>query len=75
MNIFLVERIFWNGQGSKSHSCEEFPTFNDAKKRMYTILGSDIGKESVAYEIVTILNGQGIQLVVETVDNRTPVEE
>lgn len=78
MDIFLVERIFWNGQGSKSHSCEEFPTFNDAKKRMYTILGSDIGKDSVAYEIVTILNGQGIQIMVEIVDNRVaeePVEE
>ena len=78
MDLFLVVRTFWNAQGQRSNSQEEFSTFDNAKKRFYTILGGDIGKDSVAYEIVTILNGQGIQIMVETIDNRVveePVEE
>lgn len=78
METFIVTRIFWNGQGTRSNSCEEFDTFDLAKKRAYTILGSDIGKDSVAYEIVTILSGTGTQMFLETVDNRVveePVEE
>lgn len=70
METFIVTRIFWNGQGAKSNSCEEFDTFDLAKKRAYTILGSDIGKDSVAYEIVTILSGTGTQMFLEIVDNR-----
>lgn len=74
METFIVTRIFWNGQGTRSNSCEEFDTFDLAKKRAYTILGSDIGKDSVAYEIVTILSGTGTQMFLEIVDNRV-VEE
>lgn len=74
METFIVTRIFWNGQGTRSNSCEEFDTFDLAKKRAYTILGSDIGKDSVAYEIVTILSGTGAQMFLETIDNRV-VEE
>lgn len=74
MDLFLVVRTFWNAQGQRSNSQEEFSTFDNAKKRFYTILGGDIGKDSVAYEIVTILNGQGIQIMVETIDNRVAEE-
>lgn len=74
METFIVTRIFWNGQGTRSNSCEEFDTFDLAKKRAYTILGSDIGKDSVQYEIVSILNGAGLQMFLETIDNRTPEE-
>lgn len=76
METFIVTRIFWNGQGTRSNSCEEFDTFDLAKKRAYTILGSDIGKDSVSFEIVTILSAaDGHQMFLETIDNRTPVEE
>lgn len=74
METFIVTRIFWNGQGTRSNSCEEFETFDLAKKRAYTILGSDIGKDSVAYEIVTILSGTGTQMFLEIVDNRVAEE-
>jgi len=73
MATFIVVRIYWNASGTRSNSCEEFDTFDLAKKRAYTILGSDIGKDSVQYEIVSILNGAGLQMFLETVDNR--VEE
>ena len=74
METFIVVRIYWNGQGTRSNSCEEFETFDLAKKRAYTILGSDIGKDSVSYEIVSILSGTGTQMFLETVDNRTEPE-
>ena len=76
MDTYLVDRIFWNYQNQKSHSCEEVETYDLAKKRAYTILGSDIGKDTVAFEIVTILSGSdGHQMFLETVDNRTEVTE
>ena len=74
METYIVTRIFWNGQGTRSNSCEEFDTFDLAKKRAYTILGTDIGKETVSYEIVTILSGTGTQMFLETVDNRQEPE-
>ena len=74
METFLVVRTFWNSTGKMSNSQEEFATFDLAKKRAYTILGTDIGKDSVAYEIVTILSGTGTQMFLETVDNRPEPE-
>ena len=74
METYLVVRTFWNNSGKMSNSQEEYATFDLAKKRAYTILGTDIGKETVAYEIVTILSGTGTQMFLETVDNRV-VEE
>ena len=75
MGTFIVTRIYWNGEGTRSNSCEEYESFDLAKKRAYTILGSDIGKDSVAFEIVTILSGaDGHQMFLETVDNRPAVE-
>ena len=70
METYLVVRTFWNNSGKMSNSQEEYATFDLAKKRAYTILGTDIGKETVAYEIVTILSGTGTQMFLETVDNR-----
>ena len=71
MATFIVVRVFWNGAGTRSNSCEEYDTFDLAKKRAYTILGSDIGKDGVSFEIVTILAGSdGHQMFLETVDNR-----
>lgn len=60
--FYLVVRCFWNYQNQQSNSIEKFTDFNAAKKRFYTILGSDIGKDTVAYEIVTILDRYGMQL-------------
>lgn len=60
--FYLVVRCFWNYQNQQSNSIEKFTDFNAAKKRFYTILGSDIDKDTVAYEIVTILDRYGMQL-------------
>ena len=71
--FYLVVRCFWNASGTQSNSIEKFTDFNAAKKRFYTIMGSDIDKDSVSYEIVTILDASGGQYPEFTayIDNRT----
>ena len=77
-DFYLVVRVFWNGQGTQSNSIERYTDFNAARKRFYTILGSDIDKSSVSYEIVTILDNTGNHFpgYTATIDNggETPNE-
>lgn len=75
MDGYLVVRTYWASTGTQSNSQELKETFELAKKRMYTILGSDIDKETVAFEIVTILDARtGMQMLCEVVDNRPDPE-
>lgn len=75
MEGYLVVRTWWDYSDKQSNSQELKETFDLAKKRMYTILGGDIGKDTVAFEIVTILNAQsGEQVRVEVIDNRPEPE-
>ena len=73
-NKFLVVRTYWNYSGQQSNSQEAKDSLKLAKKRAYTILGSDIDSENIAREVVTILNPDGLQVFLEVVDNREPVE-
>ena len=76
MDGYLVVRTYWNYNDQQSNSQELKTTFDEARKRMFTILGGDIGKDSVAFEIVMIVNAQnGMQMACETVDNRPPEPE
>lgn len=76
MEGYLVIRTYWDYTGKQSNSQELKETFELAKKRMYTILGSDIEKETVAFEIVTILDAKtGMQLSCDVIDNRTEPNE
>lgn len=71
MEGYLVIRTYWDYTGKQSNSQELKETFDLAKKRMYTILGSDIDKDTVAFEIVTILDAKtGMQLSCDVIDNR-----
>lgn len=76
MEGYLVIRTYWDYTGKQSNSQELKETFELAKKRMYTILGSDIEKETVAFEVVTILDAKtGMQLSCDVIDNRTEPNE
>ena len=73
MEGYLVVRTYWDYSGKQSNSQELKETYDLAKKRMYTILGGDIAKDTVAFEIVTILNAtNGLQLTCDVIDNRPP---
>lgn len=75
MEGYLVVRTWWDYSGKQSNSQELKETFDLAKKRMYTILGGDIEKDTVAFEIVTILNAtNGVQVLSDVIDNRPEPE-
>ena len=76
MEGYLVVRTYWNYNDQQSNSQELKTTFDEARKRMFTILGSDIGKDTIQFEIVTILDAKtGLQMEKEIVDNREPEPE
>lgn len=73
MEGYLVVRTWWDYTDKQSNSQELKETYDLAKKRMYTILGGDIGKETCAFEIVTILDAKtGMQMACDVIDNRPP---
>ena len=75
MNGYLVIRTYWNYSDQQSNAQELKETYDEARKRMFTILGGDIGKDNVAFEIVMIVDARnGMQMVCETINNRAESE-
>ena len=76
MDGYLVVRTYWNYSDQQSNAQELKATYDEARKRMFTILGGDIGKDTVAFEIVMIVDARnGMQMNCETIDNRPPEPE
>lgn len=75
--MYFVFRVFFNAvTGKESHSTEYFTTLVQAQKRFYTILASDIDKDEYSYEIVMIVDRNGLTLAAQVLENETqPVEE
>lgn len=73
--IYIVTRYFIPFDGNDSRSQERFDNLIKARKRWHTIVASDLDKESIAWEMVQIVNGQnGICLANEIIDNRITEE-
>ena len=75
MEGYLVVRTYWNYSYQQSNSQELKAGYDEARKRMFTILGGDINKDSVAFEIVMIIDAKtGVQLCCEVINNRPEPE-
>ena len=73
--IYIVTRYFIPFDGNDSRSQERFSDLIQARKRWHTIVATDLDKETIAWEMVQIVNGQnGICLANEIIDNRIPPE-
>ena len=73
--IYIVTRYFIPFEGNDSRSQERFNNLIQARKRWHTIVATDLDKETIAWEMVQIVNGQnGICLANEIIDNRIPPE-
>ena len=69
--IYIVTRYIIPVTGNDSRSQERFNDLTQARKRWHTIVATDLDKESIAWEMVQIVNGQsGICLANEIIDNR-----
>ena len=59
---FFVVRVYFNQEGKQSNSIQCYTEMPSAQKRFYSIIATDIDNDSVVYEMVQIVNGDGITL-------------
>lgn len=73
--MYIVTRFIISLEGTESHSQEMFKEDIKARKRYYSILASDIDKQTIAYELVQIVREDGICVASQVFDNRIPEPE
>lgn len=71
---FFVVRTIIDVEGKQTNSIQLYGEEKSARKRFYSIIASDIDKESVAYELVMIVTGDAITLETFIVDNSENTE-
>lgn len=72
MLYFVTRYIIPMDGGNDSHSEEKFDSDLKARKRFYSILATDIDKQTIAYELVQIVREDGICVASQVFDNRVP---
>ena len=73
--FYIVLRYIIPVEGNDSHSEERFADITSAKKRWHSIIASDIGKATIAYELIQIIREDGICVASEILDNRVVPNE
>lgn len=68
--MYFVTRVNFNQQGTQANSIQKFNDEKSAYKRFYSILGTDIDSETIAYEMVQIVREDGIAIASQVIDNR-----
>ena len=72
--MYFVTRIFFDQTGKQSNSIQMFTDLTLARKRFYSILAADIDQEQYQFELVQIVDENGLTLATQTFDNRIQPE-
>lgn len=72
--MFFVTRVFFNEEGTQQNSIQKFDDRDQAFKRYYSILASDIDKDAYSYEMVQIVRDDGVCVASEVFDRRVTEE-
>lgn len=71
--FYQVIRLFLKGS-KKSNSLEIFDTYEEAQKRYYSVIATDIASEEINYSACYIIDSNGLMLEGKVFDRRV-VEE
>ena len=71
-NMYFVTRVILSTAGAQTQSIQRYDTEVLARKRAYTIIGSDIDKEDISYELVQVVRENGLCVCSEVIGNRVP---
>ena len=70
---FFVVRTFIDTEGKQNNSIQLYGEEKSARKRYYSIIASDIDKETIAFELVMLVTGDGITILDPfIIDNHEP---
>lgn len=72
--MYFVVRVNFNKQGTQANSVQKFDDLVQAQKRFYTLLASDIDSDAYSYELVQIVDENGLVLHSQVFDNRVQPE-
>ena len=72
-DFYLVIRCFIKN-GNESHSVEMKQTFDDAEKRFYSIIDSDINNNEITYMAAFVIRGSDGSLELSKVKDRRTEE-
>ena len=71
--FYFVIRVFYRKTThEKSASVQDYTDEIAARKRVYSILASDLDSDAYEYELVQIVRGDGICIASQIFDNREP---
>lgn len=59
--FYSVIRIFFKGE-AETHSVQQFDTLQDAQKRYFTIIATDLADESITYQSAYIIDSHGLMM-------------
>lgn len=71
--FYQLIRVFFKGTAESptpSHSVQYFPTFEEAEKRYYAVIASDIANAEVIYHEAYIINSKGVVREYKVFDRR-----
>lgn len=67
--FYSVIRIFYKGD-AETHSVQQFDTLQDAQKRYFNIIASDLADESITYQSAYIIDSNGLMMEGRVFDRR-----
>lgn len=73
--MYFVTRVNFNQSGAQSNSIQMFTDLVAAQKRFYNLLAADIDNGNYQYELVQIVDENGLVLMSQVFDNRVQPEE
>ncbi len=74
--MYFVTRVNFDQTGKQSSSIQMFTDFVQAQKRFYNVLAADIDNGNYQYELVQLVDENGLALMSQVFDNRVQqVEE
>ena len=72
--MYFVTRVNFDQTGKQTNSIQMFTDLVQAQKRFYNVLAADIDNGNYQYELVQIVDENGIVMMSQVFDNRQPVE-
>lgn len=59
--FYSVIRIYYKGD-AETHSVQHFDTLQDAQKRYFNIIASDLADDTITYQACYIINSNGLMM-------------
>jgi len=71
--FYIVNRLFYKGE-AETHSTQMFKTYEEARKRYYNIVATDLNDDAITYQMASILSSEGMLLDIQVFDRNVENE-